>query len=194
MTDEGLASFHLDERGIDITLDIEIGRDRIEEMVSLRGVDVHIHHLDYTLGKSKFACLAWILKPLIRPMVRKAIEAKMAAAIKEGLHFLNRELDFARERLRATRIADPGDLWTFLRAVATRLTPAPDADIETRVSMRPGGGVFRGRFAPGSLVRLWEDEGRDAAQRVHEYERGGWRNEIFDVKTRPANMSQVTRA
>lgn len=194
MMDEGLASFHLDERGIDITLDIEIGRDRIEEMVTLRGVNVHIHHLNYTLGKSKFACLAWILKPLIRPILRKALEVKMAAAIEEGLHFLNRELLFARERLRATRIADPGDLWTFLRAVATRLTPAPDPDMEARVGVRPGGGVFRGRYAPGSLVKLWEDEGRDAAQRVHEYERGGWRNEIFDVKTRPADSSRVTRA
>ncbi|POR38566.1 Uncharacterized protein TPAR_01225 [Tolypocladium paradoxum] len=194
MMDEGLASFRLDDRGIDITLGIEIGRDRIEEMVSLRGVGVHIHHLNYTLGKSKFACLAWILKPLIRPMVRKALEAKIAAAIEEGLHCLNRELLFARERLRATRIADPGDLWTFLRAVATRLTPAPDPDTETRAGVRPGGGVFRGRYAPGSLAKLWEDGGRDAAQRVHEDERGGWRSEIFDVKTRPADSSRVTPA
>ena len=187
MMDEGLASFHLDERGIDITLDIEIGRDRIEEMVSLRGVKVHIHHLNYTLGESKFSCLAWLFKPLIRPILRKALEARMGAAIEEGLHFLNRELVFARERLRATRIADPGDVWTFIRAVATRLTPAPDPDIEARVGVRPGGGVFRGRYAPGSLVKLWEDEGRDAAQKVHEYQRGGWRNEIFDVKTRSAD-------
>ncbi|KJZ70668.1 hypothetical protein HIM_09941 [Hirsutella minnesotensis 3608] len=35
-TDEGLVNFHLDKRGMDIALDIEIGRDRVEEILSLR--------------------------------------------------------------------------------------------------------------------------------------------------------------
>lgn len=183
MMDEGLAGFHLDERGIDVTLDIEIGRERMEKIVSLRNVDVKIHHLNYTLTKSKFACIAWLLKPLIRPIVRKALEIKVAGAIADGLHTLNRELLYARERLRATRIADPGDLWTYLKAVAARLTPAPDPDLETRVGVQPGSGVFRGRYAPGSLVKLWDQEARGTEQTVFEYERGGWRNEIFDVRT-----------
>ncbi|CAH0015704.1 unnamed protein product [Clonostachys rhizophaga] len=181
--DQGLAGFYLDERGIDLTLDLEIGKDRMEKIVSLRNVNVKIHHLDYTLGKSPFSCLAWVFKPLLRPVIRKALEIKMATAIAEGLHTLNRELLFARERLRATRIANPGDLWTFVRAVAARLIPAPDPDFETRVGITPGGGVFRGRYAPGSLVKLWEQEGRDAEQLVYEYQRGGWRNKIFDVRT-----------
>ncbi|EEU39465.1 uncharacterized protein NECHADRAFT_94421 [Fusarium vanettenii 77-13-4] len=186
MVDEGIAGFHLDKRGVDITLDIEIGKDRLEQIVTLRNVDVNIHHLNYTLSKSKFACLAWILKPIIRPIVRKALEVKIAAGIAEGLHFLNREMLYARERLRATRIADPKDLLTFIRAVAARLVPAPDPDIETRVGVKPGQGVFQGRYAPGSLVRLWEMEGREAEQRLFEYEQGGWKNEIFDVRTRRA--------
>ena len=186
MMDEGIAGFHLDERGLDITLDLEIGRDRMEKIVSLRKVNVNIHHLNYTLSKSKFACLAWIFKPIIRPIVRKALEMQISTAIADGLHFLNRELLYARERLRATQIASPDDLWTFVKAVAARLTPAPDPDMDARVGVKPGKGVFRGRYAPGSLVRLWEEEGRDAEQRVYEYERGGWRNEIFDVKTTPA--------
>lgn len=187
MIDQGLAGFHLDERGLDIALDLEIGRDRLEKIVSLRNVRVKIHHLNYTLTKSKFACLAWILKPLIRPIVRKALEIKIAAAIADGLHALNRELLFARERLRATRITNPNDLWTFIKAVTARLIPAPDPDVETRVGVKPGSGVFRGKYAPGSLVRLWEEEGRMAEERVFEYERGGWRNDIFDLTTVPAS-------
>ncbi|KAF4465006.1 hypothetical protein FALBO_8131 [Fusarium albosuccineum] len=186
MVDEGIAGFHLDKRGVDIALDIEIGKESLEQIVTLRNVEVRIHHLNYTLSKSKFACLAWILKPLIRPIVRKALEIKIAAGIAEGLHFLNREMLYARERLRATRIADPKDLWTFIRAVAARLVPAPDPDIEARVGVKAGQGVFKGRYAPGSLVRLWETEARDAEQRLFEYEQGGWKNEIFDVRTRRA--------
>ncbi|RGP61787.1 hypothetical protein FSPOR_9784 [Fusarium sporotrichioides] len=184
MVDQGIAGFHLDKRGVDITLDLEIGKDRLEQIVSLRNVKVNIHHLNYTLRKSKFACLAWLLKPFIRPIVRKALELKIAAAIAEGLHFLNREMLYARERLRATRIADPKDLWTFTRAVAARLVPAPDPNIDTRVGVQAGQGVFQGRYAPGSLVKLWEEEGRDAEQKLFEYEQGGWKNDIFDISTR----------
>ncbi|KAL7790678.1 hypothetical protein V8C43DRAFT_72701 [Trichoderma afarasin] len=182
--DEGLASIHLDERGIDLSLDIEIGRDRLEKIVSLRRARVHIHHLNYTLRKSKFSLFAWLLKPLIRPIVKRAIEKSIASAIEDGLHTLNRELLFARERLRATRIASPEDLWTFIRAVAARLVPQPHPDIEARIGVRPE--IFRGRYAPGSLVQLWEREAQDASQKIYEYERGGWRNDIFGVRTRPA--------
>ncbi|KAI5460893.1 hypothetical protein BGZ63DRAFT_445833 [Mariannaea sp. PMI_226] len=188
LVDEGLAGFYLDERGIDISLNVEIGRERLEQMVALRDVKVHIHHLNYRLSKSKFACIAWILKPFIRPLVKKALEIKIAAAIGDGLHHLNRELLYARERLRATRIANPNDLWTFARAVLARLVPAPDPDIDARVGVTPAGrGVFRGRYAPGSLVKMWETEAREAAQKVYEYEREGWKNDIFDVGTRPMN-------
>ncbi|KAG5985204.1 hypothetical protein E4U55_000449 [Claviceps digitariae] len=186
MVDEGLGSFHLDERGIDITFDVEFGKDRLEELVTLHNVKVHIHHLDYTLSKSKFACLACILKPLIRPIIRKTLEYQISSAIEDGLRTLNRELVFARERLRATRICNPADLWTFVRAVAARLVPSPDPDVYTRVGLKPGHGVFKGRYAPGSLVKLWEEEGRDAEQNVFEYRQDGWRNGIFDVQTVPA--------
>ncbi|KAK4076711.1 uncharacterized protein Triagg1_4314 [Trichoderma aggressivum f. europaeum] len=182
--DEGLASIHLDERGIDLSLDIEIGRDRLEKIVSLRRARVHIHHLNYTLRRSKFSFLAWLLKPLIRPIVKRAIEKSIASAIEDSLHTLNRELLFARERLRATRIASPEDLWTFIRAVAARLVPRPHPDIEARIGVRPE--IFRNRYAPGSLVQLWEREAQDASQKIYEYERGGWRNDIFGVRTRPA--------
>lgn len=186
LVDEGLAGFYLDERGIDISIDVEIGRERLEEMITLRGVKVHIHHLNYRLSKSKYACLAWFLKPFIRPVIKRALEVKIATAIADGAHNLNREVVFARERLRATRIANPADAWTFARAVLARLVPAGDPDVEARVGVRPADrGVFRGRYAPGSLVRMWEMEAREAEQRVYEYERAGWRNDIFEVRTRP---------
>lgn len=186
LVDEGLAGFFVDERGIDISLDLEICKERLEEIVTLRDVKVTIHKLNYKLSRSKFSFFAWILKPLIRPIVRKALEIKIAAAIADGLHALNREMLYARERLRATRIANPTDLYTFARAVLARLAPAPDPDVDARVGVKPGAGVFRGRYAPGSLVQLWEEEGRMAEQRVYEYEREGWKNDIFDVTTRAA--------
>jgi hypothetical protein len=35
-------------------------------------------------------------------------------------------------------------------------------------------------------VELWEREAQDASQKIYEYERGGWRNDIFGVRTREA--------
>lgn len=183
--DEGIASFFLDERGIDVHIELEVGKEKLESILTLRSVRVHIHKLNYTLRKSKLAIFAWLFKPIIRPILRKALEAQIAASISEGLHFLNRELLFARERLRATRISDPDDLMTFIKAVAARLTPAEDPDLYTRIGVaQPGKGVFKGVYAPGSVVKVWNEEAAQATDRIREYERDGWRNDIFDVHTR----------
>ncbi|KAL2878207.1 hypothetical protein SGCOL_006458 [Colletotrichum sp. CLE4] len=184
LADAGIAGFYLDERGIDVAIDVEVGKDRLEDILTLHNVRVRIHHLNYSLRKSKFSWLAWLLKPLIRPTVKAALEAQIAASIGELLHFANRELLFARERLRATRIADPQDMWTFLKAVAARLVPPEDPDLYTRVGVaQPGRGVFKGVYAPGSLVKMWNEEAALAGDRVHEYQQDGWRNSIFDVGT-----------
>lgn len=185
LIDEGIASFALDERGMDIELDVEVGRDRLEKILSLRGVRVHIHKLNWTLRRSKFSFLAWLMKPLLKPLIRKTIELQIASAIEESLHFANRELLFARERLRATRIADPDDLRTFFKAVLARLTPPEDPDLYARVGVaEPGGGPFEGIYTPGSIVKLWKEEAAQAPQRIRENERDGWRNDIFDVHAR----------
>ncbi|KAJ4306064.1 hypothetical protein N0V88_000860 [Collariella sp. IMI 366227] len=182
LADEGIASFALDERGLDLQLDVEVGRDRMDKILSLRAVRVQIHKLNYTLRRSKFSFFAWLFKPLLKPIIRKTMELKIAAAIAEALHFANRELLYARERLRATRIADPEDLKTFVKAVLARLTPVEDPDLYARVGVgQPGYGVFEGVYAPGSVVKLWRDEGEQAPQRIREGEREGWRNEVFDV-------------
>ncbi|KAL2159082.1 hypothetical protein VTH06DRAFT_2841 [Thermothelomyces fergusii] len=183
LADEGIASFELDERGLDVQLDIEVGRDRLEKILSLRGVKVHIHKLSWKLRRSKFSFLSWLFKPLLKLIIRKTIEVKMATAIGEALHFANRELLYARERLRATRIADPDDLRTFLKAVLARLTPPGEPDLHTRIGVgQPGHGVFEGVYAPGSIVKLWRDEATEAPQRIRENEQDGWRNSIFDVQ------------
>lgn len=184
LADEGIASFALDERGMDIHIDMEIGRDRMENILSLRGVRVKIHKLDYTLRKSKFACLAWIFKPLLRPIIRKVMEKQVASALEDLFHAANRELLYARERLRATRIADPKDLMTFFKAVAARLTPEEDPDVYTRIGVeQPGKGVFKGVYAPGSVVKVWNEEALQAKENVEDWDRGGWRNAAFDVPT-----------
>lgn len=184
LADEGIASFQLDERGIDIALDVEIGKERLEKILTLKAVRVHVHKLSYSLRKSKFSWLAWIIKPLLRPIVRKVLEKQLATAIADGIHAANRELLFARERLRATRISDPQDVRTFVKAIITRLTPAEDPDVYTAVGVTPSKGVFKGVYAPGSVVKLYEEEARQAIERVDDATvDGGWRNEIFDVQT-----------
>ncbi|KAI9743386.1 MAG: hypothetical protein M1818_003232 [Claussenomyces sp. TS43310] len=188
IADEGIASFELDDRGIDIALDVEVGKDRLEKILSLRDVRVKIHHLNYTLRQSRFACLAWLFKPLLRPIIRKVLEKQLSTAIADALHAANRELLYARERLRATRISDPQDLSTFVKAIITRLTPEEDPDLYTNVGVVGGSNkknnVFSGVYAPGSLVKLWNEEASRAGEVVDDHASRGWRNEVFDVQAR----------
>ncbi|EPE26930.1 Bactericidal permeability-increasing protein, BPI [Glarea lozoyensis ATCC 20868] len=189
LADEGIASFELDDRGIDIEMDIEVGKDRLEKVLSLRNVRVKIHHLSYKLRRSKFTLFGWLFKPFLRPIIRKVLERQLATAIEDFVHAANREVLFARERLRATRISEPKDIMTFIRAVMTRLKPAEDPDLYASVGVTGTsdvrGSVFAGRYAPGSLVKLWEEGARRAGEVVEENATGvgGWRNEIFDVPT-----------
>lgn len=187
LKDQGIASFYLDRRGIDISLDVEVGRDRLEQIFTLRGVRVRIHKLDYKVHQGKWRLLIWLTKPFLKHMIRRVLEKQIAEQIVQAAHTLNRELVFARERLRAARIASPHDLFTFVRAVLARLVPAPNPDIETRVGIdAPGKGVFKGIYAPGSLVKVWHDEALEAHDAVEEGEETPglhrtWRNTIFDV-------------
>ncbi|RDW62158.1 hypothetical protein BP6252_11591 [Coleophoma cylindrospora] len=189
LADEGITSFEMDDRGLDIELDVEIGKDRLEKILSLRKVRVKIHHLNYKLRKSKFACLAWIFKPILRPLIRKVLEMQIANGIADSLRAANRELIYARERLRATRISDPQDIRTFLRAVLSRITPEDDPDLYTNLGVTGGsnqrGNIFAGVYAPGSIVKLWNEEAARAGEVVDDNAAAkGWRNEIFDVQSR----------
>jgi hypothetical protein len=116
------------------------------------------------------------------------LERQLSTAIGDFFHAANRELLFARERLRATRISDPKDLTTFFKAVLTRLTPADDPDLYTNVGVRGAaderGNIFAGVYAPGSVVKLWDEEAARAGEVVDDNASQGWRNEIFDVQAR----------
>ncbi|KAK9241685.1 hypothetical protein V1506DRAFT_550012 [Lipomyces tetrasporus] len=182
--DEGIASFFLDERGIDISLDLELGKEKLEQMLTVRGVSVHISKLDYKLRRSKLSWLGWLFKPFLTPIIRRSLEKTLAERIVNFTHAANRELVFARERLRATRIADPQDVLTFIKAVAARLTPEEDPDLYARVGVdAPKKGVFKGRYTPGSIVKVWHEEALRAEEAVQDGEEGdgGWRNNVFDV-------------
>ena len=182
IADEGIASFALDERGIDIHIDVEICRERLEQILTLKAVRVHIHKLNYAFRKSKFSWLGFLLKPILRPLLRKTLEKQVATSLADFFHTANRELLYARERLRATRIAKPDDLMTFVKAVAARLSPEEDPEMYSRVGVeQPGKGVFKGVYAPGSVVKVWNEQGARAAERVEDFDAGGWRNEIFDT-------------
>jgi uncharacterized protein DUF4449 len=152
-----------------------------DRFLSLRAVRVRIHGLDYTLRKSKFTCLAWVFKPILKPIVKFAVQKKMAETIAEGLRMANQELVFARERWRAARIARPDDLAAFVKAVLARFRARDDDEIHVRVGVDSGEGVFEGVYTPASLVRLWEEEAVEARKKVRQAVEGGWRNRIFDV-------------
>ncbi|CAK7243232.1 MAG: hypothetical protein STHCBS139747_004744 [Sporothrix thermara] len=195
-TDTGLASFHVDERGVDVRLDVDVVRGAADRIMTLRRVHVRIHHLDFTLHQSKVAWLAWLFKPLLRPLLRETLERQLAMAIRDQLQTANQEVVFARERLRAAQVATAqsgtstlGSIVPVLRAVFSRFEAWDDGDPEVDVSVgvREGStGVFDGVYAPGSLVRVWREEAIEAQQRIAEdaagrYNRDGWRNAIFDV-------------
>ena len=186
LRDEGIASFYLDRRGIDISLDVEVGRGRLEQIFSLRGVRVRIHKLDYKVSQSRWKFLLWLTKPFLKHLVRRILEKKIAEEIASAAFALNRELVFARERLRAARIANPQDLATFVRAVLARLRPA-DTDVEARVGVEPPkSGVFKGVYAPGSIVKTWHEQATAAQEAIDDGAdthgvRHTWRNDIFNV-------------
>ncbi|WEW57879.1 hypothetical protein PRK78_003346 [Emydomyces testavorans] len=184
--DEGIASFALDQRGIDISLEIEIGRQRLEQVFTLRAVHVHIHKLDYTVRKSSWAFLWWMVKPFVKHMVRRTLEKKIAEQIVAAARALNRELVFMRERLRAARIADPENFVTFVRAALARMTPQPDPNVYVRVGIDVHReDVFKDVYTPASLMKIWHAEGERTGEFVDAGDESGgvgltWRNRIFD--------------
>lgn len=185
--DEGIASFYLDERGVDISVDLEIGRGPISQMITLRGVRAHIHKLDYTVLRSRWKFLLWLIKPFLKQLVRRVLEKKITEEILVAVSSLNRELAFARERLRAATIAAPHDLGAIIRAVLARPQSGSHPDVYKRLGLRhPDTGLFQGIYAPGSITKLWEDEAERAQEAPgHEDESDGlgvtWRNDVFDV-------------
>ncbi|KHJ31604.1 putative bactericidal permeability-increasing protein [Erysiphe necator] len=190
-TDEGIASIEMDKRGMDIELEVEIGKESLEKILTLKDVHIKIHNFTYNLRKSKFSCLAWLLKPLIRTTLRGNLERQLTKSMSDFFHAANRELLFARERLRAARISNPQSLHTFLEAVLTRLKPKDDSDIQAHIGIRGAahdrGNVFAGRYAPGSVVKLWDREVTRVGDLVNENSGAQiWRNNIFDVQVHRA--------
>ncbi|OJJ30990.1 hypothetical protein ASPWEDRAFT_674836 [Aspergillus wentii DTO 134E9] len=186
-TDEGTASFYLDRRGIDISLDVEVGRQNLEQVFSLRGVRVRIHKLNYKIHRSKWRFLLWLTKPFLKHRLRRVLEKHIAENIVRAAHVLNRELVFARERLRAARIANPQDLASFVRAILARMQPFQDSDVEAGIGENVAGhGVFKGVYTPGSIVKVWHEEATRAEEAIEEGDeshglRKTWRNDIFDI-------------
>ncbi|KAK6528909.1 hypothetical protein TWF694_004138 [Orbilia ellipsospora] len=186
-TDSGIASVRMDEKGIDVYLDLEFTRSSVDELVILKGVHVKLHKIDFSLKQSKFSFLAWLFKPFVKPMLRKLLQNSLRQALEDGLRALNREMIYTRERLRAARIANPHDLTSFVRAILARWTAPSELPIEVGVDWRahrPSGRAeapFDGEYAPGSLVGLFEAEAMGAGERIEEGAAGGWRNACFEI-------------
>lgn len=181
--DEGIASFYLDKRGVDITLDMDVARDRLEQIFRLRAIRVHIHKFNYSIRQSRHSFLQWLLKPFIKPLLRRTLEHQLAQNIVTATTNLNRELVFARERLRAARIASPPNLATFVRAVLARGTGFTDGDNNAPQANADVGGIFRGIYTPCSMIREETDRGEEEIRQgdVSGGQGKTWRNAIFDV-------------
>lgn len=180
--DQGIGSFYLDRRGIDISIDVEVGRQRLEHIFTLRGVRVRIHKLEYKVHKSRWRFLLWLTKPFLKHMIRRVLEKKIAEEIVNAAVALNRELVFARERLRAARIANPKDLVSFVRAVLARLQQPSTSDVVTHAGIYPSGDVFKGVYTPGSIVKMWHEEAQRAQEAIDQGQaERTWRSDLFDV-------------
>jgi len=63
-----------------------------------------------------------------------------------------------------------------MKATITRLTPAKDPDLYARIRVTKGanerGSIFAGVYAPGSVVKLWQEEAQQAGERVNNNEVG----------------------
>jgi hypothetical protein len=186
--DAGLLSLAVDERGADIAVTFSLHRNSPEHVVTLDRVRVRAHALRFSLRSSTFSLAAWLLRPLVAPLLRRTLERQVAGAVARGVRALDRELVFARERLRAARAAEAPDLWAFCRAVGARWRggagdgeEGQDAYVRVGVD-EPGEGVFRGVYAPGSVVKMWRDEAEATGGWAERgAERGGWRNAVFDL-------------
>jgi hypothetical protein len=183
-TSSGLASVALDDRGTDIQVAFDVQRNSLENMLKLRSVKVHVHKLTYKLTHSPFSFLAWLFKPLLRPILRKLLERELAKALASVVHSLNREAVYARERVRAVEVTQPGSYWSLFKALKARWTPEQDPDMDVRVGLdAPGdqGSKFKGMYAPGSLAGLWHEEERRREEIEVMDEERGWRSGVFDV-------------
>ncbi|KAK3691301.1 hypothetical protein LTR37_018707 [Vermiconidia calcicola] len=83
VADEGLMSFALFVKGIGVHVDVEICRERLEQILTSRGVRVHIQKLHYGMRKSKFSWLSFLFKPLLRPVLRMTMEHQLADSLAE---------------------------------------------------------------------------------------------------------------
>ncbi|KKA29468.1 hypothetical protein TD95_003398 [Thielaviopsis punctulata] len=191
--DQGLASFAVDGAGMDVAIDADVNNHDRTTILRVRRVHIVVHQLTYTLRTSKFSCIATVLKPLLRPILKATLQTQIEKLIRDNLHDLNLELVFARERLRAARAAKAKNPGTFVRAVCAR-RHRNRYDVQARVGVnQPGSGVFKGRYAPGSLAREWQaDQVRNRTEE-NEYRARGWRTDVFS-RGQTGQMSMAGRS
>lgn len=205
---QGLASFAIDKRGMDVSVTVDVSTNSLENLVSLNNTKVKIHNISWQLHPTPFKkirprnkainALLWpisfiwklikyiillpilyviikplILTPLLKLFLRKALERSIA----EGIHAANTELVFARERLRAVKVAKPESWIAWWRALSARWQQG-ESNVEVGMS---GTGVWSGIRGVGGLDAIWEEEGIAARDRVVEEREGGWKNNIFDL-------------
>ncbi|KAI5290043.1 hypothetical protein KEM54_002589 [Ascosphaera aggregata] len=178
--DTGIASFQLDERGIDITVDLEFTHSPKEQLIILHGVRAVIYKLDYTLKSgNKWAIAWWLMKPFLKHMIRRLLEKKIAEDIVLAVHNLNRIVLFARTRLKGSRQFDINDATHVLRALFCNINTINYPSTEQRYvdasHHRPD--VFLDCHTPGGAAQIWKDEARKASQVSSD----NWRCAVFDA-------------
>jgi hypothetical protein len=185
-TDAGLLSLALDRHGFDLSLTFSLHRNSPTHIITLDRVRAQAPGLTFSLRSSTFSLVAWLLRPLVKPILKRALRSRVEQQVREAVRALDRELVFARERLRAARASGAVDPWAFWRAVAARWDGGqqdePDRAVRVRVGVdAPAEGPFAGVYAPGSVVGAWRAEAEGTEGWAERGATGGWRNTVFDL-------------
>lgn len=174
--DAGIASFQLDERGIDVTLDLEIARGTRDQFLILHGVRVVVYKLDYTLrSENQWYTMWWLMKPFLKHMIRRLLEKKIAEKMVEVVKNLNHRILLARDCLRDSENFDINDAMRVLRALTASFESENPEEAAAAEHYRPG--VFAGRHTPGGASQIWKDE----TQRAILGSGDSWRSAVFNA-------------
>jgi len=185
-TDSGLVDLIMDGQGIDIEIDLQMSTEDEEADVTkdalfvVKDVRVKIHKFDFSTSGTKHGWLAGLIKPLVRPFIKRQIGLAVGQAIKEQLTYYEYQLRMLQHRVKTAYIANNGQasFESFFRAVFTANAgnnSGRKGQFEVVVGRQ---GPLAGIFTKGSLQA--EAEEADAIVREHGRPHS-WKNDIFDL-------------
>ncbi|KAG0132128.1 hypothetical protein HOY82DRAFT_484086 [Tuber indicum] len=204
--DRGFLDVYLDGRGADAEIMLESHSEDEEDdgddgdgvfgsgrYFQVKSVKVNIHNFRYKYN-AYHTWAAALLSPIVRPMVRKLVASILEQKIKYMFEMADREIRGVVERMRVASIATSGggSLEGWIEAILSRPPGHRGGGVSGaggRGARAGAGGyrvsigeddIFPGEFPPGGIV----GKIKDSTERVAALgEEGGWRNDVFDLRT-----------